>query len=353
MAGKKEEKTTKISILDKLRKNTTISESGILADSKLFNEIECVTTDIPMLNVALSGRLDGGLMSGITTIAGASKNFKTAFCLWMARSYAKKFDDAAILFYDNEFGSNEAYFKSFGPDKNKVVHTPLYNLEQLKHDIIKQLCEIERGDHLCIIIDSLGMLASAKEIKTALEGESTADMTRAREIKSLFRMITPHARMKNIPIVIVGHVYDEQSGSRYKKQIVSGGTGLYYGSDTIWIVGRNQEKDGEELVGFNFNIVEEKSRWVREKSKIPITVLFEGGIDKYSGLLDEALESGHVESPTQGWYCKAGSDKKLRAADLDASFWEPILADKSFKDAIESKYRWIPGEVNDQVEHVN
>lgn len=332
------------SILEKLRQNSTIAESAILSESTIFKDVDCIPTNIPMLNVALSGRLDGGLMTGITTIAGASKNFKTAFCLWMGRSYVAKYDDAAILFYDSEGGSNESYFNQFGPAQSKVVHVPLKDIEELKHDIMVQLSGLNRGDHVAILIDSIGMLASKFEIDNALEGESKADMTRAKALKSLFRMITPHARIKNIPIICIGHVYDEQSGSKYKKQILGGGTGPYLASDTIWIVGREQEKDGDDLVGFNFKINVEKSRWVREKSKIPITVMFEGGIDKYSGLLDVALETGHVESPTQGWYSVKGSDKKLRASDLDGDIWEPLLKDESFKQSVANMFRWIPGE---------
>ena len=40
-----------------------------------------IPTDIPMLNVALSGDIDGGLTPGLTMLAGPSKHFKTSFAL--------------------------------------------------------------------------------------------------------------------------------------------------------------------------------------------------------------------------------------------------------------------------------
>ena len=59
-----------MSIMDKLKKNSKIKESDVLADSKFFNEKDMVATDVPMMNVALSGSIDGGLAPGLTVLAG-------------------------------------------------------------------------------------------------------------------------------------------------------------------------------------------------------------------------------------------------------------------------------------------
>ena len=153
---------------------------------------------------------------------------------------------------------------------------------------------------MIVVVDSVGNLASKKEVEDALEGKSVADMTRAKQMKSLFRMITPHLTIKDIPAIVVNHTYKEIG--MFPKDIVSGGTGIYYSADNIFIIGRQQEKTGSEITGYNFIINVEKSRYVREKSKIPIEVSFEGGISKWSGLLDMAMESGHVVKPKVGWY---------------------------------------------------
>ena len=104
------------SLLDKLRKNTTIKDTDVLADSKFFNAKDVIQTSVPMINVALSGKLDGGLTPGLTMFAGPSKHFKTAFALLLAKAYLEKYSDAALLFYDSEFGSPQSYFDSFGID---------------------------------------------------------------------------------------------------------------------------------------------------------------------------------------------------------------------------------------------
>ena len=339
-----------MSILDKIKKNSSIKDSAILAKSKFFNNKDMIQTAVPIINVALSGKLDGGLTPGLTMWAGPSKHFKTAFSLLMAKSYMDKYEDAALLFYDSEFGTPQSYFDSFGIDTNRVLHTPLTYIEQLKFDIMSQLTQLERGDKLIIVIDSIGNLASKKEVDDALDGKSVADMSRAKQVKSLFRMVTPHLSLKDIPMVVVNHTYKEIG--MFPKDIVGGGTGSYYSADNIFIIGRQQEKEGTDVIGYNFIINVEKSRYVKEKSKIPVTVSFDGGISKWSGLLDLALESKHVVKPTNGWYSKVDTEtgvieeKKYRIKDTDTKeFWMPIIKDKAFQKFVEDKYRVASGNI--------
>jgi RecA/RadA recombinase len=337
-------------LLDKIKGNSTIKDSEILSKSKFFTKKDMIPTSIPAINIALSGRLDGGLTPGLTMWAGPSKHFKTAFSLLMANAYMAKYEDAVLLFYDSEFGTPQSYFDSFGIDTERVVHTPITDVEQLKFDIMKQLEGIERGDRVMIIIDSIGNLASKKEVEDALDGKSVADMSRAKQIKSLFRMVTPHLTLKDIPMVVVNHTY--MTMEMYAKPVVGGGTGSYYSADNIFILGRQQEKDGTELSGYNFIINVEKSRYVREKSKIPVTVKFDGGISRWSGLLDMALETGHVTKPSVGWFARVNTttgeieEKKWRIKETDSKdFWLQLLTDKSFQDAIKDRYQIAHGNI--------
>jgi RecA/RadA recombinase len=339
-----------MSILDKIKKNSSIKEAAILSKSKFFTDKDMIPTSVPIINVALSGKLDGGLTPGLTMWAGPSKHFKTAFSLLMAKSYLDKYPDAALLFYDSEFGSPQSYFESFGIDTNRVLHTPLTDIEELKFDIMQQLTNLERDDRLIIIIDSIGNLASKKEVEDALEQKSVADMSRAKQVKSLFRMVTPHLNLKNIPMIVVNHTYKEIG--MFPKDIVGGGTGSYYSADNIFILGRQQEKEGTEVIGYNFIINVEKSRYVKEKSKIPVTVSFEGGVSRWSGLLDLALEGNFVVKPTNGWYSPVNTDtgevveKKYRIKETDTKeFWMPILSNKKFREFVENKYKVASAEI--------
>ena len=330
-------------IMDKLQKNSRIKETAVLSKSKLFSDKDMVTTPVPMINVALSGDPDGGLTSGLTVLAGPSKHFKTSFGLLMAAAYLDKYEDAVLLFYDSEFGSPQQYFESFGIDTSRVLHSPITNVEELKFDLVSQLEAIERKDKVIIMIDSIGNLASKKELDDAMNEKSVADMSRAKALKGLFRMTTPYLTMRDIPLLAVNHTYQEIG--LFPKAVVSGGTGIYYSSDNIWIIGRQQEKKGTEIMGYNFVINVEKSRFVREKSKIPISVTWEGGIETYSGLLDVAIEGGYVVKPTIGWYSKVDKvtgeieDAKVRQKEtLKKEFWLPIFEKTDFKQFLKKRY---------------
>jgi len=331
-----------MSLMDKLKKASTIKDCEVLSNSKFFNDKDQIPTNVPMINVALSGSLTGGLTPGLTMFAGPSKHFKTAFSLLTASAYLKKYSDAILLFYDSEFGTPTRYFKMFDIDMTRVLHTPITDVEQLKFDIMSQLQNIQRGDHVIIVLDSIGNLASKKEIDDALDGKSVADMSRAKQIKSLFRMVTPHLTLKDIPMVVVNHTYKEIG--LYPKDIIGGGTGSYYSADNIYIIGRQQEKDGTEITGYNFIINVEKSRYVKEKSKIPITVSFDGGIQKYSGLMDIAIDGQFVSKPSPGWYAKIDREtgeilNKVRFADTqNKEFWSDVLNNKDFSEFVTKKY---------------
>lgn len=343
-----------MSLRDKLIKNSTISYTSTLEDSKIYTKKDVIPTHVPMINVALSGTVDGGIVPGITMLAGPSKHFKTGFALLLASAFLKKYKDGIILFYDSEFGTPQSYFKSYGIPFDSVVHTPITDVEELKFDMMKQLSELSRDDRVMIVIDSIGNVASKKEVEDAMNEKSVADMSRAKQLKSLFRMITPHLTLKDIPAVVINHTYKEIG--MFPKDIVSGGTGSYYGADNIWILGRQQDKDNNEIAGYHFVINIEKSRYVREKSKIPITISYEGGINRWSGLFDLALEGNYICKTKQGWYALVDretgevSDKNMRAGDIaeNKDLWIKMFKETDFAEFIQKKYALSTGSLIDE-----
>ena len=213
-----------MSLLDKLKKTSTVKSSEVLSKSKLFNKKDMATTPVPILNVALSGSIDGGLTPGLTIVAGPSKHFKSNLSLLMASAYLEKYEDAVCLLYDTEFGITPEYLKAMNVDPNRCLHTPVEHVEQLKFDITKQLENIERGEKVVIVIDSVGNLASKKELEDALDGKAVADMSRAKALKSLFRIVTPYLTTRDIPMIVINHTYKEIG--LFPKDIMSGGTGI-------------------------------------------------------------------------------------------------------------------------------
>ena len=206
---------------DRLLKNSKIKKSTTLAESDVFQEKEFAMTSVYAMNIAYGGSLFAGVSHGLTFFAAPSKHFKTLYTMLSIKAYMDKYPEAVCIFYDTEGGAPKAYFESLGIDIDRVIYTPIKNLEQLKFDMPNQLDAIEDGEKVIFAIDSIGNLASKKEAQDALDEKAVADMSRAKEGKSLFRIITPELRDKKIPCIAIGHVYQELG--MFPKTILSGG----------------------------------------------------------------------------------------------------------------------------------
>ena len=336
-------------LLQKLKKTSTIKEAEILSASELFNEKDVIPTAVPALNIALSGDIDGGIRSGLISFAGESKTFKTSNSLVLVSAYLKKYPNAICVFYDCEFGVSANTLKAANIDPNRVLHCPITSIEELKFDLMAKLTgpdAVSRDDKVIIMVDSVGNLASTKETNDAMKENAATDMgTRAKSLKSLWRLVTPHLTIKDIPLIAIQHTYAEQ-GAMYAKTIMAGGQGGMLSSDVVFFIGKSQEKDGTELKGYNFKLKVEKSRYVKEKSVIPIIVTFEGGIYKYTGILDMAIEAKHVVKPSNGWYQlvdpETGEElgSKVREKDTGTEeFLGVVLKRESFKHWVREKYQ--------------
>lgn len=327
------------SIMERMKKASFVESAAALSSSEFFKGTDLVAMPVYMMNVAFSGTLDGGFMRGLHQLAGPSKHFKSNMALVLCKAFQDKYKDGIILFYDSEFGATPEYFETAGIDNSRVFHIPITNIEELNFDLNKKLDELTKKDKVMIFVDSIGNLASKKEVEDVKNEKSVGDMTRAKTLKSLFRIVTPKLTTKDIPMVCINHTYDTQE--MYSKKVVSGGTGIEYSSHTVFIIGKRQVKEGTELTGFEFVLNVNKSRFIKEKSAIPITVTYDGGVDRFSGLLDVALETGHVEKPKNGWFTRPGveGDRNWRRADTSSDdFWDPLLKDQSFKDAVQQMF---------------
>jgi hypothetical protein len=184
-------------------------------------------------------------------------------------------------------------------------------------------------------------------------------MTRAKQLKSLFRIVTPYLTFNDIPMLAIAHTYEEMG--LFPKKIVSGGTGIMYSSDNVWIIGRQQQKQGTEVTGYNFVINVEKSRFVKEKSKIPISVSWQGGVEKYSGLLEVAVAGGFLDRGKKG--NRVGysfinqetgevEEKSYYEKDtMNDEFWSPLLNSEKFQTFVRNTYS-IEGQSNIDMDRI-
>lgn len=346
----------KTDLMKKIMKCSDNPYIDTLMDTELLNREELVSTSIYGLNVALSGEVTGGFSSGVVTIAGKSKHFKTLFALMMAKAYLKKHEDAVLVFYDSEFGSpREYFFNTLGKDfSERVIHAPVLSVEDFRTQIMNHLEGLDRNDKVIFICDSIGNLASMKETDDSISGKQTVDMTRAKILKSTFRLVTPRLTLKDFTLININHTYE--TIEMFSKEVMGGGTGGIYASDTIFFIGKQQEKDGKNLLGYNFIINIEKSRYVKEKEKIGILVTYDTGINKYSGIFELATEFEIIGNPTKGYYTYPNTDdsKKVRRKEIenDPVTMQEIVDNPEFQRGIENKYKLKLEELEDEPEMV-
>jgi RecA/RadA recombinase len=331
------------SLINRIKKNSKIEGVDLVSTSKILNEREVISTPVPILNLILNGKFNGGLESGVTTFAGPSKHFKSMMGVLCIAAFQRKYKDGVCVFYDTEFGTSREYFEqytSIGVDISRILHCPVKSTEDIIHDLPMQLDDFEKDDRVMIYVDSIGNMASKKEREDAVKKESKEDMTRAKKLKALFRMITSTLVVKGVPMVAINHVYQTQE--MFSKQVMSGGTGIYLASDNIIFMGRQQIKDTKtnEIVGWNFIMNSEKSRCIQEKLKFSFEADYKTGVNRWSGLFELGLKSGHIVEVTKGYYSRRADivpdDKKWRkAATNTIDFWRPLIKESDFTTAVE------------------
>jgi len=137
---------------------------------------------------------------------------KTFLLLNMCREAQKK--GYYVIYYDTEGAVDFTNIQNFGVDPSKFDHQPVSDIAKFRTSIttlIKKMMEAkEKGftiPKIFIALDSLGMLATTKEIDDAISGNTAADMTRAKMVRSLFRIITSDLTGLGIPFVFTNHTY--------------------------------------------------------------------------------------------------------------------------------------------------
>ena len=276
-----------------------ISEkTGILVeDNDSINKKEFIGTGIYILNALFSRSiLDGGILNNrITAIAGPPGVGKSYICYNVCREAQKK--GYSIIYIDTEFSIELEDMANYGidvsPDKLQLVRSSA--VEDLKIMLTQLLDELKKEkmsgsdiDKFLIVVDSVGQLASRKEIEDAKDGKEKADMTRAKAIKSLFRIINNDLGYLKIPILATNHTYETMD--LFPQQVMSGGSGLMYSASTIVMLSKAKYKTGDEdkdlSIGQSGIVVTAQSKKNRlaKPAKIKFEIDFTKGCNPYAYL---------------------------------------------------------------------
>ena len=259
----------------------------VISKSEFSKITEWIDTGNYHLNAVFSGDLFGGIPNNRTIcLAGDSGTGKTFLLLNMVAKAQEL--GYYVVYYDTEGAVDVDNIQAFGVDPEKFDHQPVSDIAKFRTSITtlcKKLMEAkEKGfktPKIFIALDSLGMLATQKEIDDAISGNTAADMTRAKSIRSLFRIITSDLTGLGIPFVFTNHTY--ASTGMFPTVNLSGGGGLIYSASVILALSKAQIKEGTVQTGIIVTVKTLKNRFGKP---IPIKfhIRWDKGMNPYIGM---------------------------------------------------------------------
>lgn len=250
-----------------------------------------IDTGSYILNAVFSGSLYGGIPNNkITTFAGETATGKTFFVLGIVKAFLDENDEATIIYYDTEAAVTKEIMEDRGIDVSRVIVSEPDTIQKFRYHAIRVLDSYiemkENKPPLMIVLDSLGMLSTSKEMEDSTEGKDTRDMTKAQVIKACFRVLTLRAAKAKVPVLITNHTYDGMGMFATKE--ISGGSGIKFAASTIAMLSKKKEKDGTDVIGNIIHVKMYKSRLSKENAMVDVKLTYKEGLDKYYGLLDLA-----------------------------------------------------------------
>lgn len=308
---------------------------------------EFISTGCATLNILFGGSYDRGIPENkVSMIAAESSLGKSMIGLRIAKNAQKKGKNVVI--FDAEKAYSKELEKTLGIDEDKIMVIQETSLETLMYQfqcIVKEIKE-ELNDFV-FIIDSWNVLVSAKTISNVeADKAETVDFTTIKEKNTFAKLLLN----SGATVFVVNQIYENLDAFSSDASI-PGGKSIYYSATSIvQAVSKAKDKTSDgEIVGAIITAKARKGRFSREHSKLKYLINYNGGINPYFGLLEIALESGHVSKPSNGFYQKKGDEKKYREKEIyNKEFWSPILSDESFKRFVEEKYSFKHNEFNDE-----
>jgi len=266
-------------------------EMGSMLADNTFSEVdEWIPTGNYLLNAQISGTLFGGVPNtrsfGVMGDPGTGKSF---FCLNVVREAQKI--GYNVIYCDTEGAIDKSSALKFGIGDKTLRYQPIQTVSQFQTfvanvlDMVKKARAAGEKPKLLLVLDSLGMLSTDKELADAIKGHNAADMgAKAKELRKLFRVITLDLTAAKIPLICTNHVY--AGGGYLPTKESSGGDGPIFAMSVVSFLSKAQLKDGSGTkTGIIVTSTLKKSRFtIPEQIKFHIS--FSNGMNPYVGLQD-------------------------------------------------------------------
>ena len=314
-------------------KETGNEYASLVSDGASGDVDSFIDTGSYIFNGLLGGSIHRGLPSNkITAIAGESATGKTFFVLGMCKNFLDKNPDGGVIFFESESAVTKDIIEERGIDSSRMVIMPVTTVQEFRHQAITVLDkyidqDVSERKPLLLVLDSLGMLSTTKEMEDTAEGKETRDMTRSQIVKAAFRVLTLKLGKAKVPMIMTNHTYDV-IGSMFPQKEMGGGSGLKYAASNIVYLSKRKEKDGKEIIGNIIHCKNYKSRLTKENKVVDVRLTYDKGLDRYYGLLDLALKHNIFKSVSTRIELPDGSKQYAKTInnEPDKFFTKDVLA---------------------------
>lgn len=324
--------------LEKLSKKISVGHKFVgdqLDDLRIKNFID---TGNYLLNAQISGDVLKGLPGNkLTILAGPSQTGKTFITQEIVKSAQLQGYD--IIYYDTEGAQDLDSLKRRNLDLSKLMLIKLNTVEALNESMMELTENLKDGDKVLIVVDSLGMLSTRKEIEDTKQRKEAKDMTRAAAIKEFVRVNVLSLNLKNIPFVVINHTY-AQVGMFVSGQKQSGGSGAEYSpSVSLFLKKKKDKASNGTVIGAIITSTLDKGRLSKPYTEIELNINYTSGLSRYSGLLNEALEGHFIEKGSKkGSFSYKGEE--LTVKTITKEFFEDLLFKEGLSDYINKKFSY-------------
>jgi len=332
--------------LKQIIKETGNEYASVVSDGVEAGDVDSfIDTGSYMFNALLSGSVNGGLPSNkITAIAGESATGKTFFVLGMVKEFLQNNKNAGVIYFESESALTKKLIEDRGIDSGRMVIMPVTTVQEFRHQALTVLEKYNEQDEdkrqpLLLVLDSLGMLSTTKEVEDTAEGKETRDMTRAQILKAAFRVLTLKLGRTKVPMIITNHTYDVVGAYMPMKEM-GGGSGLKYAASTIVYLSKKKEKEGTDVVGNIIHCKTQKSRLSKENMMVDVRLRYDTGLDKHYGLVDLAVKHGIFKQVSTRIELPDGTKQYAKSiyADPEKYFTKDIM--KQLDEAADKEYSY-------------
>jgi RecA/RadA recombinase len=227
-------------------------------------------------------------------LAGDPATGKTFYAIGIAGQFLKDHKDGVVIYFDTEQAVTSDMFTARGVDPERIAVIPVATIEEFKTQSLKIVNDIleqpeDERKPVFMILDSLGMLSTRKEMTDSAEGKDVRDMTKAQQTKATFRVLTLKLGKARIPMLLTNHTY-QVIGAYVPTKELGGGIGLKYAASNILTLSKSKDKSDEGVVGNFIKCTNYKNRFVKENMQVETRLNYTSGLSRYYGLTDLAMK---------------------------------------------------------------